>query len=171
MLEVIKERRSIRSYLPKPVEKEKIEEILKAASFAPSANHLRPWQFVVVEDKEIKEKLSRATPWASFAAQAPVVIVVCADEDFSDQWLEDSAIVGAHLYLETVNQGLGTCWIQIREASTPEGSDAEDYVRQLLKIPQNFRVVALFPLGYPAQTLPEHSEKEFAREKIHPEKW
>jgi len=171
MIEAIKKRRSVRSYLSKPVEKEKVGEILRAAAFAPSANHLRPWQFIVVKDKEVKAKLSRATSWASFAARAPVVIVVCSSPSVSRQWLEDASIVGAHIYLEATNQDLGTCWIQVRDCRTPEGEKAEDYVRQLLEIPEEFRVVALFPLGYPAEKLAEHADDEFEEKKVHSERW
>jgi nitroreductase len=171
MLEVIRKRRSVRSYLDRPVEKEKIGEILRAAMFAPSANHRRPWEFVVVKDKETKNKLSSATPWASFAAEAPLIIVVCADESISREWLEDASIVGAHIYLETTNQGLGTCWIQVRDSTTPDGRNSEEYVRELLRIPDNFRVVALFPVGYPAEKLPPHSDQEFEQTKIHSDSW
>lgn len=171
MLEVIRKRRSIRSYQSKEVEEEKVREILKAAMFAPSANHRRPWEFVVVREKESREKLAQATPWASFVAQAPVVLVVCAQESLSREWLEDAAIVGGYIYLEAVNQGLGTCWVQIRGSTTPKGESAEDYVRQLLGIPADYRVVALFPLGYPQQTPPPHLESEFEEEKIHFNKW
>ncbi len=171
MLEVIKKRRSVRAYQEKPVEEEKIWEILKAVQMAPSANHHRPWEFVVVQDKNLKEKLSQATPWGGFISQAPVAIVLCADEEKSRHWLEDAAIVGGYLYLEVTNQGLGTCWVQVCGSKTEGGEESEEYVRNLLGIPQNFQVVAVFPLGYPAQHLEPHQESEFEEEKVHLEKW
>jgi len=171
MLKVIRQRHSIRSYQNKPVEDEKVEEILKAAQFAPSANHRCPWEFVVVDDPRTKENLSRATPWGSFISQAPVVIVVCSDEEKSREWLEDASIVGAHIYLEATNQGLGTCWVQVRGSQTESSQDSESYVRQLLNIPNSFRVVAIFPIGYPAEEKPEHIDEEVLSEKIHKNKW
>jgi nitroreductase len=126
---------------------------------------------VLVKDEETKGKLSAVTPWASFVAKAPLIIVVCADESASREWLEDASIVGAHIYLETTNQGLGTCWVQIRDSSTPDGESSEEYVRQLLGIPSNFRVVALFPIGYPAEELSPHSDREFEQTEVHSDKW
>jgi len=171
MLEIIRKRRSIRNYLAKDVEEEKIAEILKAAMFSPSAMHRRPWEFVVVKDPEIRKKLSRATNWSSFASGAPVMIIVVADEQKSREWLEDASIVAEHIYLEATNQGLGSCWIQIRDSKRPDGSNTEDYVRSLLGIPANFRVVCLMPIGYPAEQLPEHQNSEFEKRKIHWGKW
>ena len=171
MLKVVKKRRSIRSYLSKPVEEEKVKAILTSVMFSPSANHLRPWELVVVKDKELIKKLSSATAWGSFAAGAPVVIVVCADVNLSENWLEDASIVGAHIYLEVTNQGLGTCWVQIKGYQAGDGQDSEKCVRKLLNIPDRFRVLSLFPIGYPAKELPEHSESEFDQSKIHTNQW
>jgi len=171
MLEVIKKRRSVRAYQEKPVEEERVGEVLKAVQMAPSANHRRPWEFVVVKDRGLKEKLSQATSWGSFINQAPVAIVLCADEEKSRHWLEDAAIVGGYLYLEATNQGLGTCWVQVRGSKTEKGEGSEEYVRNLLGIPQNFRIVAVFPLGYPAEKPLPHRESEFNQSKIHKEKW
>ena len=171
MLSIVKKRRSVRSFLSKAVEDEKIEEVLKAASFSPSANHLKPWQFIIVRDAEVKKKLSLASPWGYFVAKSSVVIVVCADESISCEWIEDCSVVGAHIYLEVVNQGLGTCWVQIRGAKTIGGENAEDYVKKLLDIPRGFRVLSLFPIGYPGKIPPSHSGAELEREKIHSGKW
>ncbi len=161
----------MRAYQEKPVEDEKVLEILKAAQMAPSANHRRPWEFVVVKDKGLREKLSQASRWGSFIAQAPVAIVLCADEGKSREWLEDAAIVGGYLYLEATNQGLGTCWVQVRDSKSSQGKPAEEEIRNLLGIPQNFRVIAIFPLGYPAEQIAPHQESEFDQSKVHEEKW
>jgi len=171
MLEVIRKRRSIRKYLAKDVEEEKITEILKAAMFSPSAMHQRPWEFILVKDSIVKEKLSHSTNWSSFAGDAPLIIVVISDEHKSREWLEDASIVAEHIYLEAANQGLGTCWIQIRDSKRPDGSNAEHYVRNLLGIPANFRIVCLMSIGYPAENLPEHQDSEFEERKVHQEKW
>ncbi len=167
IVEAIRKRRSIRVFQDKPVEQEKIEAILGAAQFAPSANHKNPWQFWVVRDEEILEKLAQSTPWGSFIAQAPVAIVVGADQDLSSEWLEDASIVGAHIYLETTNQGLGTCWVQNRGAKTPHGEDSENYVKNLLNISENLRIVAIFPIGYPNEEKAPHSDQDYQKDKIH----
>jgi len=115
--------------------------------------------------------LSQATPWGSFIAQSPVAIVVCSDEKKSQEWLEDASIVGAHIYLEATNQGLGTCWVQVRGSVTADGVKSEVYVRRILGIPDSMQVVAIFPIGYPAEEKPENTDKEVSAEKIHKNKW
>jgi nitroreductase len=169
MLKIIKKRRSIRKYQEKEVGEEKLNEILKAAMFSPSAAHRKPWEFVVVKDLQIKEKLSQATPYAGFAQDTPVVLVICADETKSIRWVEDCAIVVENIYLEATNQGLGTCCVQIRETKTPRGGSGEEYVRKIIKAPENIRVLCLMPLGYPAEQKEEHSDLEFEEIKIHQE--
>jgi nitroreductase len=171
MLNIIKKRRSIRKYQTKDVEQEKINEVLKAAMFAPSAMHRRPWEFIVVKDKSIKEKLSKATPYSSFANEAPVVLVLCANQASSDRWVEDLSIVAAHIYLETTNQGLGTCFIQIKDSQPPNGKNGEEYVKKILSLPKNIRVLCLMPLGYPAERIGDHQDSEFEESKIHSNKW
>jgi len=164
MLEAIKKRRSIRRYLDKEIEKEKIEEILRAGMTAPSAHNGRTWRFWVVVEKKAKEKLSRAQPYASFAAQAPIVLVIGSDKD--RLWIEDCSLVAGLVYLEATNQGLGTCWIQVREMKTAEGKETEEEVKKIIGAPKEVQILCLMPLGYPAESLPEHSEKEFERKKI-----
>lgn len=164
MLETIKKRRSLRRYLDKEIEKEKIEEILRAGMTAPSAHNRRPWRFWLVQDKERKEKLSRVQPYASFSAQAPIVLVIGSDKD--RLWIEDCSLVAGLVYLEATNQGLGTCWIQVREMKTAEGKDTEEEVKKIIGAPKGVQILCLMPLGYPAESLPEHSEKEFERKKI-----
>lgn len=169
MLEVIKKRRSIRKFKKTPVEEEKLQEILKSGMFSPSARHSRPWEFIVVKDKKTLDKLAETKDGSAFTNQAPLVLVICAEETY--QWIEDCSIVGENIYLESINQGLGTCWVQIRGSERPDGSSCEEYVKKLLKIPEKMRVLCLMPLGYPAEKLPEHQNSEFEKTKIHKEKF
>ncbi len=163
MLKTIKKRRSIRQYRDKEVEDEKIEEILRAAMTAPSAHHRRPWRFWVIRDPKIKEKLSQVHRWASFVAKAPVVLVIGSDKD--EFWIEGGAIVASFVYLEATNQDLGTCWVQVREMKTEKGEESEKYVKKLLGVGKEVRILCLMPLGYPQKALPGHS-REIEKEKI-----
>ena len=165
MLKVIKKRRSIRTYQKKEIEEEKLQEILKAAMFAPSARHSRPWEFIIIKDKKTKDKLAATKDGSGFANEAPLVIVILAQETY--QWIEDCSIVAENIYLETTNLGLGTCWVQIRGSERPDGSSCEEYVKTILNIPEGIRVLCLMPLGYPAEEKEEHQEEEFEKEKIH----
>lgn len=171
MINVIRKRRSIREFLPKPIEEEKIEEILKAAMFSPSSKNRRPWQFILVKNKEAIEKLSHLHQYSDFIKSAPLLIAIGADENTDPRWIEDCSIAAGYIYLEATNQGLGTCWVQVRETKTADGQSGEDYVKKILEAPKNIRILCLMPIGYPAYHPPEHSESEFNPSKIHYEKF
>ena len=155
MLAAIKKRRSIRQYQDKEIEKEKIEEILRAAMTAPSAHHRRPWKFWLVRDKGRKEKLSRIHRWSSFVLNAPVVLVIGSEKD--KRWVENCAVVAAFVYLEATNQGLSTCWVQVRGMKTSEGKNCEEEVKKIIGAPKEVRILCLMPLGYPRTKPREHS--------------
>jgi len=168
VLAVIKQRRSYRDFLAKEVEEEKVEQILKSAMFAPSANHLRLWEFIVVKDKKLRDLLAAAKRWSYFVNLAPIVIVVVSKKEATNRyWLEDSCIASAHIYLEAENQGLATCFVQIYGSKRDNGADAEKYVKKILNIPDNINVLCLMPIGYPKQKLAEHNDQEFEKGKIH----
>ena len=145
--EVIEKRRSIRKYKDTPVSKNKILQILEAARIAPSASHRQPWHFIVVEDKEVIKKLAKS----EWAADAPVMIVGLADQKASPTWcINDLGVAFEHLVLAATDLGLGTCWMG--------QSNREDLVKDLLDIPDNFKVVALTPIG-------EHDETPSPKER------
>ena len=148
VFDAIRTRRSIRKYLNKPVEREKLSKILEAARLSPSAANRQPWRFIVVTDQKIKEEL-RAAYDEDWFVSAPVIIVGCAlpseawvRSDGEEYWKVDLAIAMQNLILEAWELGLGTCWI---------GAFREDEVKRILGIPDEARVVALAPLGYPAE--------------------
>jgi len=169
MHEIFTKRRSVRHYQKKGVEEEKLKEILKAAMSGPSGHNSRIWEFVVVGDHKTKEKLAESGPWADFVKEAPVVIVIVGDEKKSKLWLEDCSIAAGYIYLEAANQGLGTCWVHIREGKTLDGRDPEDFVRELLGIPHEKRILCLLPIGYPEDEI--YKEKRFEPEKVHYGRW
>jgi len=161
MISAIKQRRAVREFLDTVVPENKLQEILNAASFAPSANALYPWELVVVKDPATKELLSKVSPWATFAQHASVIIVVIGNEQDSSNWIEDCSIIAEHVWLETVNQELGTCWIQARDQGNAEAS-----VKEILNIPAEKRVLCLMPIGVPAKQPEEHDEAGFDKSKI-----
>ncbi|MBS7635946.1 nitroreductase family protein [Candidatus Bathyarchaeota archaeon] len=140
VFEAVQARRSIRAYQPTPVPKEKLLRVLEAGRLAPSAGNKQPWHFIVVTDAERREKLAQA-PFARFLKEAPVIIVGCGDQKASPKWfMVDVAIAMQNMVLTATSMGFGTCWV---------GSFGESQVRELPKIPENYRVVALLALGYP----------------------
>jgi nitroreductase len=167
VMEAIKSRRSIRNYKDKPVEDEKLKAILESARLSPSASNRQERKFVVIKDKAMREKLVDAAHGQRFVGQAPVVIVACATETARIMPCEepsypiDMAIAVDHITLEAVEQGLGTCWI---------GAFKQDDVKKLLGIPDNAKVIALLPLGYPDET-PEPRPRKSLDETVSYEFW
>jgi nitroreductase len=144
VFEAVQKRRSIRAYEATPVPREKLEKILEAARLAPSAGNRQPWHFIVVTDASKREMLGRS-PFVRFLREAPVVIVGCGDQKASPKWfMVDVAIAMQNMALTATSEGLGTCWVGIFN---------ESQVKELLKIPERFRVVALLALGYPRKKL------------------
>jgi nitroreductase len=147
VLDAIKTRRSVREYLDKPVEDEKLNMILEAGRLAPSASNRQEWRFVVVRDPQTKRRLAEAASSQPFVGQAPVVIVACAETDGHVMrcgqlcYPIDVAIALDHMSLTATELGLGTCWI---------GAFNEQKVKEILGIPEKIRVVELMPLGYPS---------------------
>jgi len=176
MIDAVSKRRSERSYAPKEVEKEKLEEIIWSGLFAPTSANRRPVHYIIVKDAETKKNLAKATKWGGFIADAPAAIVVCAEMamDRGKRWVEDCSIAATHLMLEIEAQGLGGCWVQVREGDREDKNDAEQIVRDVLKIPKEYRVLCMLSLGYPKKKLPSHKKDEFQREfkeRIHLEKF
>lgn len=137
-------RKSVRAYDPGPVPRDVLLRVLEAARSAPSASNRQPWHFVVVTDEEKRRKLSHGT-YAHFLADTPVVIVGCGEEQTSPRWyIIDVAIALENMVLAATGEGLGTCWV---------GSFDEDEVKQTLKIPKDYRIIALLALGYPRDKL------------------
>ena len=154
LMDVIRNRRSIRRYKPDPVSDEDVKYVLEAARLAPSWANTQCWHFVVVTDEEVKRKIGEAG-WR-FAAKAPLIIVACADPEKPGargdipNYLVDMGIAVEHLMLAATERGLGTCWI---------GGFHEDKVKEALGIPENMRVVAYTPLGYPNEAPAPRSRK------------
>ncbi|MCS7120921.1 MAG: nitroreductase family protein [Nitrososphaerota archaeon] len=146
--EVIRTRRSIRSYRPDPVPEEVLNRVLEAARIAPSGSNRQPLKLIVVKDETLRRRLAAACHNQWFIAEAPIVIVACG---FNIHWnrggymgdlsmLVDVSIAFTHLILAARAEGLGTCWI---------GAFDNEEVKKILRIPKDVNVVALTPLGYP----------------------
>lgn len=166
--DAVKKRCSVRSYSGKPVEEEKIKELLEAARLAPSAGNRQEWRFVVVTDEHSRKELASAAAGQMFVGEAPCVIACCADTDFHKMtcgqltYPIDVSIAIDHITLRAVELGLGTCWI---------GAFYEEEVKKILNIPEKIRVVELLTLGYP-ESVAQRPKKRLALEQVvFYEKW
>jgi len=166
--DLIEERRSIRRFLDRPVEPEKVDLLMEAALRAPSSRGVRPWEFVVVDERSQLEALAACKPHgAGFLSQAPLGIVVCADPEQCDVWVEDSAITVTFIQLMAVELGLGSCWIQVRKRALAGGSPAGDYIARHLGLPDRLEVEAMIAVGYPAAPKKGHARASLLFERVH----
>lgn len=167
--EAIQQRRSVRAYKPEQIPAPKLQKVLEAACLAPSAHNAQNWKFVVVKNEKTREELALAAANQIFIAQAPVVIVGVALEPEHimsggvPSYAVDLAIAIDHMTLQAAEEGLGTCWI---------GAFSQEKVKAILNIPAQYKVVALLPLGYPADMPRPKSRKTLEEiiclEKFHP---
>jgi len=148
--EVIRTRRSVRSFNNKDIPEEVLSRVLDAARIAPSGSNRQPWKFIVIRDAAARQKMVPLCEGQAFVAAAPALIVACGRNIHYNRggymgdhsMLVDVAIAVDHLTLAARAEGLGTCWI---------GSFRNQETKKELGIPDNYDVVALTPLGYPAQ--------------------
>lgn len=172
LLDTLKKRRSVRQFEDRQVEQEKIDYLVESMLRSPSSRSLNPWEFVVVQDKEMIKALSKAKPHgASFMKNAPLAIVVCADPDKCDVWIEDCSIASIILHLAAMDLGLGSCWVQIRLRENDSGVMAEEYVAEKLGLPEGMVVEAVIAIGYPKEDKPGHPKESLLYERVHHEKY
>jgi nitroreductase len=160
MHDLIRARRSIRSYTTDPVDDDQIQTLLEAAMAAPSASNRQPWEFIVVRDATLRQSLSQVHPWAKMAASAPLVVVVCGRPDVSRHWIEDCSAATQNLLLAVTALGLGAVWVAVY----PD-ADRQAEARRILSIPESVQVLCLVPVGHPTETRPRHSKYDPA--KVH----
>jgi len=166
-IDLLRRRRSIRQFHDRPVESEKIELLKEAMLRSPSSRSLNPWEFVIVTDKNIVVELSKSKPHgASFMKNAPLAVVVCADPQRCDVWVEDCSIASLILHLTAEDLGLGSCWVQIRLRDHDQQMSAEDYVKNLLGIPGSFVVEAIIAIGYGKEEKPGHATESLLHDRV-----
>lgn len=167
-LDLLRNRRSVRSFENRPVEEEKVELLIEAALRSPSSRSLNPWEFVVVTETDRLKRLAEAKPHgAGFLARAPLGFVVLADPERCDVWIEDASIAVILIQLAAESLGLGSCWIQIRKREHAQGGSAADHVKRLLDVPDRFEVEAMIAIGYPGKKPLPHSVDSLQYEKVH----
>jgi nitroreductase len=182
LFEAMKTRRSVRKYSDKPVEDEKLQQVLESVRLAPSWANYQCWRLVVVKDKAVKEQISalsyvesyfaskgnKSNPSMKALADAPVVIVLCADPERSgaiwgqNYYLVDVGLAAQNMMLAARGLGLGTVFVGIYD---------EDKLKSLLYIPSTIRIVGLFPLGYPVEEKKEGPPRKPLQEICYSGHW
>lgn len=172
LLNIMQNRRSVRKYTSEPIGKEKLEKIIQAGLLSASGRALRPWELILVTDKETLQKLSDCRVGAAKMLEgAGAAIVVIGNPHKADTWIEDCSVVMANMHLMADSLGLGSCWIQgrMRNAATEQTTD--EYVRDIIGYPQEFNLEAILSIGV-ADTHPEeYTLEELPMEKVHYERY
>ena len=167
LLDLFRQRRSIRKFTDEAIEADKLEVLKEAALRPPSSMGHNPWEFVFVTDGQLLAKLSKAKPHgSSFLAEARLGIVVCADPEKSAVWIEDASIASIYIQLAAESLGLGNCWVQIRERMHDDTQSSETYIAEFLNIPSNLKVESVVGIGYPAEEKTPHTREKLQDEKI-----
>ena len=167
MIDLLRTRRSIRKYTEQKIEPDKLDILKEAVLRSPSSKGINPWQFIFVDDKETLKNLKVSKPTGTSPIETtPLAVVFCADNDVNDAWVEDCSIAAIILQLTAHSIGLGSCWIHFHYRMHSETVTSEQYVRHLLGIPENFRILCAVTVGYPTRELKGRSYEELQFEKI-----
>ncbi len=151
--EIISRRRSTRKFLPTPVERERLERVVEMALQAPSSRNSRSTRFMIVQNPDLLEKMSRMRDYGTaFMKDAAAAILVMGDKRATDLWIDNCAISATTLQLAVVDEGLASCWVHVNDRpclqAEPDGRKADDYLRELLDLPEHYGILCAVALGY-----------------------
>ena len=167
LIDTMLKRRSTRKFNSEKVTKEELEKILQAALLAPTSMNRKPCNFLVVERKETLEELSKCkNHGADLIAGADKAIVVVADTLIADTWCEDSSIALTYMHLMAAELDIGSCWVQVH-LRDKDGIDAEEVVRDIVKIDDHYRIVGMLAIGHSDEIPAPHTLEDIDKDKIH----
>ena len=167
LVDIIKKRRSIRSFQDKNVSDEDLYTLLEAAMLAPSAGNEQPWHFIIIDDQEIINKIPNIHPYSKMITQVNKAILVCADLNqtkYEGFWIQDCAAATQNILLKAVDLDLATVWLGIY----PDEERVAKF-KNLFKLPADIIPFSLIPVGYPANE--KRTPDRFNKNRIHRNKW
>lgn len=161
-------RRSIRKYEDKPISDEQVNELLRAAMYAPSAGNEQPWHFVVIKDRSILDEIPTYHPHTQMLKEAPLAIVPCCDTGNLKYegvfWIQDMAAAIQNILLQGESMGLGTCWCGVYARQ-----ELVEKVSETLGLPEHIIPVAIIAVGYPKEK--REVRERYKPERVHYDKW
>ena len=170
--ELARNRRSHRKFTDERVTEEQLQVLLDAALMAPTSKGMHSYSFCVVENAATLAALSQCKSMGSqFLSEAPCAIVVMAEPEISDVWIEDASIATLMIQLQAEDMGLGSCWIQVRERFTATGIPSGDFVHNVLDIPLQLQVLSIVAIGHKGMERKPFNEEHLQWEKIHINKY
>lgn len=170
--ELLVRRHSIRKYTDQPIAAEDVKLILEAALLAPTSKNSRSWQFIAVDDPEMLARLGDCKPAGAVpVSRCKLAIVVAGDPTKSDPWVEDASIAAVFMQLQAEDLGIGSCWIQVRGRFTADGIPSEEYVQELLGMPDTMPVLCIMTFGYKDEVRRPVDTSKLMWEKVHIGRW
>jgi len=164
-IQTIFARRSIRRYTDEPVSEADIKTLLEAAMSAPSASNRKPWQFVVVTERQVLDALAEAHPYGKMLFDATLCIAVCGDSiDEGQYWVQDCSAATENLLLAVTALGLGAVWLGVHP-----GEDRVAFVRPILGLPETITPLNLISIGHPAEE--KEPRTQYDESRVHCERW
>lgn len=172
MINILRRRRSIRAFKNEPIKPDDLTQLSEALLRSPTSRGRNPWEFIIVQDQRLIQRLSHAKQYGSaFLAHAPLAVVIIGDEVRSDVWIEDCSIAAIIVQLCAKSIEIGSCWVQIRNRLHDDSTTSETFVRDLLAIPAHLRVGMIIGLGYPAEEKPPIPADQLPYGRIHTERY
>lgn len=168
MLDLLMRRRTVRRYKDKEINNDIVEKIVQGALSSPTGRNLKPWELIVINDKKTLKNLSDVRGRVSSHIKgAGLGIVIAANPEITDIWIEDASIMATIIQLISESLGLTSCWIQVRDRLDDKNKSVEENVKNLLNIPKNFRVECMLAIGYPDETKDPHKKEDLLYNKVH----
>lgn len=170
--DLIVNRRSIRRYKDQPIDADSVKLILEAGLMAPCSKSARAWQFIVVDDSEVLKKMSECKPAGALPiAKAPLAVVVSVDPAKTEPWIEDASVAATFMQLQAADLGIGSCWIQIRDRYMTDGTPSQEYIQELLGMPDTLPIVCVLTFGYKDEERKPNDLDKLKWENVYIEKW
>lgn len=161
-------RRSVRHFTEQAIETDKIETLKKALLLSPTGKSKNHWEFILIDNKTQLKSLSEAKQFGSkLLENAAIAFVITGDSSVSDTWIEDCSIASILVQMQAEELGLGSCWVQIHKRLHANGTKSEEYVRELLSVPEGKSILSIIAIGYPAKKRAPINESELQYDKIH----
>lgn len=162
----------MRKFTDEELTQEQVELLLRAALMSPSSHRSTGWEFIAVDDKQALAQLAESKDsGAAFVAEAPLAIVVAANPEVSDAWVEDASIAALMIQLQAEDLGLGSCWAHMHNRHAADGTPANDVIHELLGLPENLQVLCVIAVGHKGMERKPFNEEHLQWEKVHINKW
>lgn len=162
----------MRKFTDEELTQEQVELLLRAALMSPSSHRSTGWEFIAVDDKQTLAQLAESKDsGAAFVTEAPLAIVVAANPEVTDAWVEDASIAALMIQLQAEDLGLGSCWAHMHNRHAADGTPANDVIHELLGLPENLQVLCVIAVGHKGMERKPFNEEHLQWEKVHINKW